>query len=243
LADTNHDAIERVSKDFNTDTSNFHLMQCDITDQNQVRDLIQQADEFAANSTPAEQVGGIPSAATLLVNSAGITKDNWITQMELDEWDDVLEVNLKGTFLTCREFMNQKRADVLFPKGPADDVESGTSSHCSSIVNIGSIVSELGNIGQVNYAASKGGIMGLTRALAKEVAIRNIRVNAVIPGFIDTPMAQEVPSHVKERVINRIPMQRFGSPAEVANVISFLLSPRSGYITGESISVSGMISL
>jgi len=243
LADTNHDAIERVSKDFDTDTSNFHLMQCDITDPNQVRDLIQQADEFAAKSTPAEQVGGIPSAATLLVNSAGITKDNWITQMELDEWDDVLEVNLKGTFLTCREFMNQKRADVLFPKRPTDDVESGTGSHCSSIVNIGSIVSELGNIGQVNYAASKGGIMGLTRALAKEVAIRNIRVNAVIPGFIDTPMAQEVPSHVVERVINRIPMQRFGSPAEVANVISFLLSPRSGYITGESISVSGMISL
>ena len=244
LADHNPDAIERVVKDFKTDKSSFHLMQCDVTDPSQVRDLVQQADEFAGCtsellSSPDQQV--IIPAATLLVNCAGITRDNWISQMELDEWNDVLEVNLKGTFLTCRQFMDQKRADELFPKHFDSDTVAPRLE--ASIVNIGSVVSELGNIGQVNYAASKGGVLGLSRALAKEVAIRNVRVNSVVPGFIDTPMAQAIPVHIKERIMNQIPMKRFGSTSEVANVVSFLLSPRSGYITGESITVSGMISL
>mmetsp|Transcript_16178 Transcript_16178/g.37266 ORF Transcript_16178/g.37266 Transcript_16178/m.37266 type:complete len:162 (+) Transcript_16178:550-1035(+) len=161
--------------------------------------------------------------------------------MELDDWNDVLDVNLKGTFLTCRQFLDQRRADEFFPK--QYDGGTGIPRPEASIVNIGSVVSEFGNLGQVNYAASKGGVLGLSRALAKEVAIRNVRVNTVIPGFIDTPMAQAIPAHVKDRVMTQIPMKRFGSTSEVANVVSFLLSPRSGYITGESVTVSGMISL
>ena len=244
MADYNYDAIDRVSKDLKTRKGIHHLVQCDVTDPNQVRDLIQQADDFAGSTSEASfshgQQGIFP-AATLLVNCAGITRDNWISQMELDEWDDVLDVNLKGTFLTCRHFMDQRRADKLFPKiHPSDVIHPRPEA---SIVNIGSIVSELGNIGQVNYAASKGGVLGLSRALAKEAAIRNVRVNSVVPGFIDTPMAQAIPAYVKERVMNQIPMKRFGSTSEVANVVSFLLSPRSGYVTGESVTVSGMISL
>lgn len=240
LADHNLDTIERAAKELNTEKSNFYLMKCDVTDPNQVHDLIQQSDDFAGHDSEvsSEQQTAV---ATLLVNCAGITRDNWISRMELDEWDDVLDVNLKGTFLTCRQFMNQRRADEYFPK--QHDGGSTAPRLEASIVNIGSIVSELGNLGQVNYAASKGGVLGLSRALAKEVAIRNVRVNSVVPGFIDTPMAQAIPDHVKSRVMTQIPMQRFGSTSEVANVVSFLLSPRSGYITGESITVSGMISL
>ncbi len=242
MADHNYDAIEQVSKDLKTSNASHHLIQCDVTDENQVRDLIRQADDFAnqtsMNSSNSQTM--VP-AATLLVNCAGITRDKWISRMELDEWDDVIDVNLKGTFLTCRQFLDQERADHLFPKTPFD--ESVDPQPGASIVNIGSIVSELGNLGQVNYAASKGGVLGLTRALAREVAIRNVRVNSVVPGFIDTPMAQAIPEHVKHRVMNQIPMKRFGTSTEIADVVSFLLSPRSGYVTGESVTVSGMISL
>ena len=241
LADHNDNAIERVANDFITDESNFHLMKCDVADPKQVRDLIHQADKFASCSNFSHSQQTNVPVATLLVNCAGITRDNWVSQMEMDEWNDVLDVNLKGTFLTCREFLNQRRADQFFPK-EYDSNKCGPRSD-ASIVNIGSVVSEFGNLGQVNYAASKGGVLGMSRALAKEVAIRNVRVNSVVPGFIETPMAQAIPAHVKDRVMNQIPMKRFGSTSEVANVVSFLLSPRSGYITGESVTVSGMISL
>ncbi len=243
MADHNYDAIETASKDFKPSNASHHLIQCDVTNESQVRDLIREADDFAVQTLlkSSSQSQDIVPAATLLVNCAGITRDNWISRMEMAEWDDVLDVNLKGTFLTCRQFLDQERADTLFPKmHPNDSIHSRPEA---SIVNIGSIVSELGNLGQANYAASKGGVLGLSRALAKEVAIRNVRVNSVVPGFIDTPMAQAIPAHVKERVMNQIPMRRFGTSTEIANVVSFLLSPRSGYVTGESVTVSGMISL
>eukprot|EP00536_Pseudo-nitzschia_multiseries_P007733 jgi/Psemu1/196243/e_gw1.184.43.1 len=241
LADHNSKAIERVATELKTNESNFHLMKCNVTDQNQVQDLIHQADEFASRINMSDTRENSVPFATLLVNCAGITRDNWVSQMELDEWNDVLDVNLKGTFLTCRQFLDQRRVDDFFPK----QYDGGTdiSRPEASIVNIGSVVSEFGNVGQVNYAASKGGVLGMSRALAKEVAIRNVRVNTIVPGFIETPMAQAIPAHIKDRVMAQIPMKRFGSPSEVANVASFLLSPRSGYITGESVTVSGMISL
>eukprot|EP00548_Thalassiothrix_antarctica_P017291 CAMPEP_0194193282 /NCGR_PEP_ID=MMETSP0154-20130528/74013_1 /TAXON_ID=1049557 /ORGANISM="Thalassiothrix antarctica, Strain L6-D1" /LENGTH=265 /DNA_ID=CAMNT_0038917391 /DNA_START=66 /DNA_END=860 /DNA_ORIENTATION=- len=227
MADYNYSAIERVAKSFQT-SRHHHLVQCDITDPNQVKNLIRQADDFAGSLQNNDQKIVVP--ATLLVNCAGITRDNWISRMELEEWDDVLDVNLKGTFLTCRHFIDQKRADKFFPK-TGDDANPPRRLE-ASIVNVGSIVSELGNLGQVNYAASKGGVLGLSRALAKEVAIRNIRVNSVVPGFVDTPMAQKIPERVKDRVMNQIPMKRFGTSLEIANVVLFLLSPRSGYMTG-----------
>ena len=196
---------------------NVLAVACDVTDPEEVRALMKQADEFSNDR------------ATLLVNCAGITRDGWISKMPLDDWDDVINVNLKGTYLTCRSFLDPERA---------------TSDHPTAIVNVGSIVSEFGNLGQSNYAASKGGVLGLTRALAKESASRNVRVNAILPGFIDTPMAQAVPDVVKTtKILPNIPMGRFGKPEEVANLVTFLLSPRSSYITGEAIRVSGMISL
>ena len=243
MADQNYEAIERVTKSFQKPKADHLLIQCDVSDSNQVGSLIQQADDFAnsISETQLQKDQQMVPGATLLVNCAGITRDNWISQMDLDEWNDVLDVNLKGTFLTCRQFMDQRRADKLFPK--SHDKDANLPRPDAAIVNIGSIVSELGNIGQANYAASKGGVLGLTRALAKEVAIRNVRVNSVIPGFVDTPMAQAIPPHVKDRVMDRIPMKRFGSSSEIANVVLFLLSPRSGYVTGESVTASGMISL
>jgi NAD(P)-dependent dehydrogenase (short-subunit alcohol dehydrogenase family) len=235
LADQNVEAMEGVAKGFlgaaqrSRTTLSSCVVQCNVTNPEQVSSLIQQADEFAASTERPEA----ESSATLLVNCAGITRDNWISQMSIDEWTSVMDVNLTGTYLTCRAFLDQERVDA---DGKFVDRQA-------SIVNVGSIVSELGNLGQVNYAASKGGVLGLTRSLAKEVAGRGVRVNAVVPGFIDTPMAEAVPDHVKERILSKIPLRRFGQPEEVANLVNFLLSPRSGYITGESIAVSGMISL
>lgn len=239
MADRDGDGMKRVFQEIETTMPSCavrnHMVPCDISDPNQVKNLIREADAFAASVThETEDTSG---DATMLVNCAGITRDNWISRMETEEWDDVINVNLKATYLTCRHFLDQDRLDRVFPKGNDRTVSSG------SIVNVGSIVSERGNLGQVNYAASKGGVLGLTRALAKEVAIRNVNVNAVIPGFIDSPMSQTVPDHIKERMMHQIAQRRFGNPEEVANLICFLLSPRSSYITGESVTISGMIAL
>jgi NAD(P)-dependent dehydrogenase (short-subunit alcohol dehydrogenase family) len=239
MADRNLEGMEKVLQDISasslSSTIRNHIVSCDVADPLQVQDLIRQADKFA--STLKKESDDKASHATLLVNCAGITRDNWISKMEMNEWDDVIDVNLKATFLTCRHFLDQDRVDKVFAKGNDRHVSSG------SIVNIGSIVSERGNLGQVNYAASKGGVLGLTRALAKEVAIRNVNVNAVVPGFIHSPMTRAVPDHIKDRMVHQIAQRRFGNPEEVANLVCFLLSPRSSYITGESVAVSGMIAL
>jgi NAD(P)-dependent dehydrogenase (short-subunit alcohol dehydrogenase family) len=239
LADQNVEAMEEAAKGFldiaqrSRSTLSSCIVECNVTDPNQVNRLMEEADAFAASSAWPED----DSSATLLVNCAGITRDNWISKMDVDEeWQTVIDVNLTGTFLTCRAFLSEQRIQEQLLVG-----EGGPKA--AAIVNVGSIVSELGNMGQVNYAASKGGVLGLTRSLAKEVASRGVRVNAVVPGFIDTPMAQAVPDHIRERIIPKIPLGRFGTAEEVANLVNFLLSPRSGYITGESIAVSGMISL
>jgi NAD(P)-dependent dehydrogenase (short-subunit alcohol dehydrogenase family) len=172
-----------------------------------------------------------PPAASILINCAGIICDRRIEFMTEQEWDNVLNVNLKGTFLTCQSFLQHRTSNVLCTT-PA------------SIINISSVVAQQGNFGQVNYAASKGGIIGLTKALAKEVARRNVRVNAILPGFIQSSMSDQVPNHILTNIIQpRIAMQRIGQTQEVANVIAFLASDRSSYITGTTIECSGMISL
>jgi 17beta-estradiol 17-dehydrogenase/3alpha(17beta)-hydroxysteroid dehydrogenase (NAD+) len=224
LADKNVQAMEALAREM---SETHHLVvDCNVTDPAQVQRLIHKADEFASEQSEGEKV------STLLVNCAGITRDNWISKLTLADWDDVLDVNLKATFLTCQAFLDERRVGSKLMGMPN-----------VSIVNVGSIVSEAGNMGQVNYAASKGGVLGLTRSLAKEVAEHGFRVNAVVPGFIETPMTGAIPDHVRERLVPRIPLKRFGQPGEVADLISFLLSPRSSYITGESIAVSGMASL
>jgi NAD(P)-dependent dehydrogenase (short-subunit alcohol dehydrogenase family) len=162
--------------------------------------------------------------ASILVNCAGITRDDFIDKQTVEAWDEVCAVNLRGTFSACQAFCRLGNA--------------------GAIVNLGSVVSEKGNLGQVNYAASKGGVLGLTRALAKEVASKGIRVNAVLPGFIETPMTQAVPINVREGIARKIPSGHFGKPQDVANLVLFLAScERSGYITGQCIECSGMIAL
>lgn len=158
----------------------------------------------------------------ILVNNAGITRDNLILRMKEEEWDAVLNVNLKGTFncvQAATKYMIKQRQ--------------------GAIVNIASIVGIAGNAGQANYSASKAGIIGLTKTIARELASRGIRANAVAPGFIETDMTRRLSEEVRERLIKQIPLTRLGSPEDVANLVAFLASEESSYITGEVIKVDG----
>jgi 3-oxoacyl-[acyl-carrier protein] reductase len=158
----------------------------------------------------------------ILVNNAGITRDNLLIRMTEDEWDSVINVNLKGTFNFCkaasRQMLGQRQG---------------------KIINIASIVGVIGNAGQVNYSASKAGVIGITKTLAKEFASRNIQVNAVAPGFIDTEMTQKLTPQQRETLMAMIPMKRIAKPEEVASVVVFLASPAASYITGQVLHVDG----
>jgi 3-oxoacyl-[acyl-carrier protein] reductase len=158
----------------------------------------------------------------ILVNNAGITRDNLLMRMHEEEWDLVLRVNLKGAFLctkaVIRKMMKQR---------------SG------KIINISSVVGIMGNAGQANYAASKAGLIGFTKSVAKEVASRDIQVNAVAPGYIETEMTASLSQEIKNSYLDNIPAGRAGSPEEVAKVVIFLASPASNYITGQVIHVDG----
>jgi len=158
----------------------------------------------------------------VLINNAGITKDTLLVRMSEKDWDVVLNINLKGvyncTHAVLRNMIKQKRG---------------------WIVNISSVVGQVGNVGQANYAASKAGIMGFTKSVAKEVAIRGIKVNAVAPGFIDTEMTAKIPDKVKAEFLKQIPMGRLGAPEEVAEVVYWLCSKSASYVTGQVIHVNG----
>jgi 3-oxoacyl-[acyl-carrier protein] reductase len=158
----------------------------------------------------------------ILINNAGITRDTLCVRMKEEDWDLVLKVNLKGAFVCCKEAMR-----------PMMKARGG------KIINIASIVGIIGNAGQANYSASKAGIIGLTKSLAKELASRSITVNAVAPGFIKTSMTDSLPESEREKLAAAIPLQRLGSPSDVANVVLFLASPLADYITGEVIRVDG----
>lgn len=161
---------------------------------------------------------------TIVVNCAGITRDCFLLDMTEEAFDSVTTVNLKGTYLVtqaaAREMVTQ-------------NVQEG------SIVNVSSIVGKTGNLGQCNYAASKAGVVGLTKTVALELARHNIRCNAVMPGFIDTPMVAQVPDKVMAKVLPRIPLGRMGTPEEVAEAVLFLCSPKSSYVTGSVLEVTG----
>ncbi|GAB0090296.1 estradiol 17-beta-dehydrogenase 8 [Sergentomyia squamirostris] len=160
---------------------------------------------------------------SVVVNSAGITKDNFIVKMREEDFDAVISVNLKGSFMVMQAFAKSMIAQKV----------SG------SIVNLSSVVAKSGNLGQANYSASKAGVEAMTRVAAKEFGKFNIRVNAVLPGFINTPMTQTVPDKVKEMIIQQTALKRFGEPEEIAEVIAFLASDKSSYVTGASIDVIG----
>jgi 3-oxoacyl-[acyl-carrier protein] reductase len=158
----------------------------------------------------------------ILVNNAGITRDGLLMRMKDEDWDSVLDVNLKGTFLCTRE------AIKLMAKA-----KSGR------IVTISSVVGEMGNAGQANYCASKAGIIGFTKAVAREYAKRNITVNAVAPGFIETDMTEVLTEGVKDELLKQIPVNRFGAPEDIANAVYYLVSDLGSYVTGQVIAVNG----
>jgi 3-oxoacyl-[acyl-carrier protein] reductase len=158
----------------------------------------------------------------VLVNNAGITRDGLIFRMKEEDWDAVLNVNLKSAFLCS------KAASKLMIK-----------RRTGSIINVASIVGVIGNAGQVNYSASKAGLIGLTKSLAREVASRGVRVNAVAPGFIETPMTEQLNEEQRNRLFEQIPMGRMGTPEEVAKVIVFLASDLASYVTGHVVHITG----
>ncbi|MDH7513489.1 MAG: 3-oxoacyl-[acyl-carrier-protein] reductase [Clostridiales bacterium] len=157
-----------------------------------------------------------------LVNNAGITRDNLLMRMKEEEWDAVLAVNLKGAFNFCKAA-----------------IRSMINKRFGRIVNISSVVGLTGNPGQANYAASKAGVVGLSKSLAREVASRGITVNCVAPGYIATAMTEALPEDVKKAFLEIIPMKRMGTPADVAQAVKFLLSDQASYITGQVIHVNG----
>lgn len=158
----------------------------------------------------------------LLVNNAGITRDNLILRMKEEEWDAVLAVNLKGAY-NCIRAVSKAMVKQRFGR----------------IINISSVVGVMGNPGQANYVASKAGLIGLTKSVARELASRNITVNAVAPGFIQTEMTESLPAKVKEEMLAQIPLGRFGTPEEVAQTVAFLASEAAAYLTGQVIHVNG----
>jgi 3-oxoacyl-[acyl-carrier protein] reductase len=158
----------------------------------------------------------------ILVNNAGITRDGLLLRMKEEDWDAVLTVNLKGAFLCTRA-----AAKVM------------TKQRAGRIINIASVVGQMGNAGQANYCASKAGLMGLTRSNARELAKRNITVNAVAPGFIVSDMTNALPDKVKEEMSAQIPLERFGTADDIANAVVFLATDASAYITGQVLAVNG----
>ncbi|HHV95512.1 MAG TPA: 3-oxoacyl-[acyl-carrier-protein] reductase [Clostridiaceae bacterium] len=158
----------------------------------------------------------------ILVNNAGITRDALLIRMTEKDWDDVLDINLKGAFLCTKAV-----AKVMIKQ------RSG------KIINIASVSGVMGNAGQANYSASKAGLIGLTKSTARELASRGITCNAVAPGFIQSKMTEVLPEKLKEEYLNSIPLKRFGTPEDVANVVGFLASPDSDYVTGQVIHIDG----
>ena len=165
----------------------------------------------------------------IMVNNAGITKDGLLMRMSDDDWDAGLNVNLKGTFLFTRAV-----ARPMMKNKAADGTQAG-----GSIINIASVVGIMGNAGQANYTASKGGVIALTKTTAKELGSRNVRCNAVAPGFIQSKMTDVLPEDVKKAYMDTIPLKRFGTAEDIAKCVAFLAGPDAAYITGQIVSVNG----
>ena len=200
---------QKLEEEFTKKGVESLIIKADVTNTEQIDKLVNEV---------IEKFGKID----VLVNNAGVTKDNLLMRMSEEEFDKVIEVNLKGTFIVTKaviKYMMKKRS--------------------GSIVNLSSVVGVVGNAGQTNYSASKAGIIGFTKSVAKELASRNIRANAVAPGFIETDMTAVLSDSVKENIHNQIPLKRMGSAKEVANLIYFLGSEESSYITGQVINVDG----
>ena len=208
-ASAGSDLIESVFEEFSRLGCNVIIARGDVGNGDDVKEIFRQT---------IDTFGRID----ILVNNAGITRDKPIALMSEKDWDDVLNTNLKGAFLCSKaasKYMIKQRS--------------------GKIINITSVAGVMGNPGQANYSSSKAGLIGLTKAIAKELAIRGITCNAVAPGVIESGMTDVLPDKVKENYMNSIPLKRFGTPEDVANVIGFLASNASNYLTGQVIRIDG----
>ena len=186
-----------------------HIVPCDLSNKNEISELVSKSEEV---------LGQID----ILVNNAGITKDNIFLRMSEQEWEDVLNINLNSTFNILK----------LITKGMV-------KRKYGRIINISSVVGATGGAGQVNYAASKAGLVGLTKSLSQELATRNITVNCIAPGFIETPMTEKLDDNRKDIIISSIPANRICTPKDLSSAVIFLASQESSYITGQTIHING----
>jgi 3-oxoacyl-[acyl-carrier protein] reductase len=203
------DAAEETAEKARSDSVECELFKGDVTSPEAVEALFRGVSEAFGR-------------VDILVNNAGITRDNLMMRMKEEEFDEVLRTNLKGTYLCTRA--------VLRPM---------VRRRWGRIVNVSSVVGLVGNAGQANYAASKAGIIGFTKSVAREVAQRGITVNAVAPGYVETELTGSLPENVKEQIRSQVPAGRFGEPEEVAEVVAFLAAEEAGYVTGQTIAVDG----
>ena len=209
LADINLENAEKSAASIRADGGGASVALLNVADPNNVQKVF---NSVAKEFKPLD----------VLVNNAGIAKDGLLVRMKESDWDNVLAVNLKGSFLcgqqAAKQMMKQRQG---------------------AIVNIASIVGVMGNAGQANYSASKAGLIGLTKTMARELASRNVTVNAIAPGFIDTEMTRVLDEQVRDKLINQIPLARLGLPQDISNTVAFLISNRASYITGQVINVNG----
>ncbi len=209
LVDIQRQKLEEVARKVKEKGGNSFVYEIDVSNSEQVTESVE---------AMIQNHGDIHH----LVNNAGITRDNLLMRMKEEEWDSVLAVNLKGVFNCSRALIRHM-----------------IRNRYGRIVNISSVVGLIGNPGQTNYSASKAGVIGFTKSLAREVASRGITVNAVAPGFIETSMTMSLPETTKKVFLDAIPQGRFGTPLEVAHVVRFLLSEAAAYITGQVINING----
>lgn len=206
---TQNDELENIIKEIELNNAKCLAVKGDISNFEDCENIVKQI---------IDKFGKID----VLVNNAGITKDMLLMRMKKEDFESVINVNLIGTFNVTKNVIPYMM-----------------KAHFGRIINISSVVGVIGNAGQTNYAASKAGIIGFTKSLAKEVASRNILVNAIAPGFIETDMTNILKDEIKESITNQIPLKKMGSPEDVANVVKFLVSDDSAYVTGQVINVDG----
>jgi 3-oxoacyl-[acyl-carrier protein] reductase len=211
VSDINLERAEETAREIESIGSKAMAVKVDVANLKEVEQMVEAV---------LEKFGKID----ILVNNAGITRDKLILRMTEEDWDTVLNVNLKGTF-NCTKVVVRHMA----------------KQRSGKIVSIASVVGEMGNAGQANYSASKAGVIGLTKTIAREFAQRRINVNAIAPGYIETPMTEILPEKVKEELKSLIPMERLGKPEDVAEAVLFLVSEESNYITGQVLNVNGGI--
>ena len=206
ISGRNHEELNALKKSLG---KKCHVVTCDLSKKDEIIELIKKTDKVLGH-------------IDILINNAGITKDNIFLRMSENEWEDVLNVNLNSTFNILK----------LITKGMV-------KRKYGRIINISSVVGVTGGAGQVNYSASKAGLIGLTKSLSQEIATRNITVNCIAPGFIETPMTEKLDDKRKDAILNSIPMNRIGKPKDLSSAIIFLASQESSYITGQTLHING----